>query len=185
MNCIYCGKNNEEEAKKCQKCGCEIMPLVSVKELEYEMVSVTAIETLEKTKVGLFDRGDKKKFLSSVKEGTCGFVKIIYEENFEVSETRSDDCSPDWYFYANIRTVTGNPCKEGVRILDGFHHSENEDNYLLHYKLKKNDIYILVGGNTVSYLENNLKDILGCFHVYNVKRKMKAAEGSIADKLGW
>lgn len=184
INCIYCGKKNKEEAIKCQSCGCEILPLISVSELEYEAVHATAVETLEQKKVGFFDRGDKKKFLTSVKEGTCGFAKIVFEEYFVVSESRSDDSSPDRYSYANIRTVSGNPCKEGVRVLDLFLPSDSAENYLLHYKLKKNDIYMLVGGNTVSYLEDNLKDILGCIHVNTEKRDLPVAEGSIADRIG-
>ena len=185
MYCLYCGKKNKEEAKKCEKCGHEILPLVSVSALEYEKVHIDAIEILEKAKVGFFDKGERKKFINSVREGKCGFVKIIFENYFEISETRGDDSSQDRYSYANVRTVLGNPCMEGVRVLDGFLPSESEDNYLLHYMIKKDDIYMLVGGNTVSYIENNLKDILGCFHVYTVDRNIKATEGSIADILGF
>ena len=142
--CIYCGKKLENGEQVCPSCQHEIKEYKSITDYHYQPLPTPLADEIENGKNTILGigSGTKKKFVEAIRTGNAGIIPVMVEKVFDITERRDED-DYDTYYYANISDMEGYPASEATRIMDNIEHiSENQQEYLLTFKLGKRQDYM-------------------------------------------
>ncbi len=176
MECIYCQRINEKEVTVCSKCGKDILSIVNIEDLHYEVVSQMFSEDLKNVKVGFFSKGNLNKIVNSIKEGTCEYVKVKVQDKYEVDVGDSEDIISSYDTYIRILTLDEHPISHDIKIpsINSYLPSNDEIINLFRIKIKNKYRYILLKEVSIEYIMENIKNIL--YVTSNEIRKRKSPD---------
>ncbi len=183
MHCAYCKRKCESGDKICSKCGKEIFPIAVAEELPYKIVPPHVADELKDGKVDLFAKGGKKKIIASIKNGTCGIVKVRVEKSGKMPVSEGEDSMTLVTVY-DIQTLNKHPISVSVEAIYDFSPQEMTEAYLFRIKIKKDSRYYLLPTEDYGYLSENigrLAYIEGSHH--SESRNRDIFDGAI-DKIG-
>lgn len=95
--------NKNREAAELEKA--RQAEMTNVAEIVFEKFGEDKISVAESVKTDIFNRGDKKKIIESLRDGRAGFVKVTVEDEKAYFESTGENTHE--YKYGSLKTLDG------------------------------------------------------------------------------
>ncbi len=162
MYCVYCKRKNDDNAKVCEKCGVELLPIVQLESLNYETMNSAYAEDLKGVKVGFTYKGELKRLISCIENGDCSYYPVRIEGWYTITSSNIEDTVHSSDTYYKVQTLNKNPLAYDIEIANYCNYSPAvmEHSYILRRKIKNKYKYMLVPSTETSYMIENIKGLL-------------------------
>ncbi len=183
--CVYCGAKTQGIKSMCT-CGRTVMPMLKLEELPYVNLSTSIISEFEQQDVyPPFGKGDRKKMIKSILDGTCGTCKVKYDSTHRESDSADVDVVTTYSYYHSLSTVEGNPIAEAVQRFFGGGDDVPDEMYILRHTVKNKFRYMLIDSDDPAYIIENTKSIVNATSMNTRAREIAKREDSFFGKKGF